>query len=142
MSTVEIRGRDSSSKELAPLSINDGALNVINQADKPGSLFTEEIDALNATRQRKDIPLGARLVVIDTNAISGSTSRYVYLTYNAINDTAADTALSSATTRIRIPVGRVVEIGFSDSAKCNRIDLKTDGNGAMPTVDISLRWVV
>ncbi len=117
-------------------------LPVYTPSDLPGSLYTDEIDAMNATRQKKDIPLGSRLIVVDTTTISGSTARYVYLTYNAANDTAADTALGSPTTRIRIPIGRVVEIGFADSAKCTRVDLKTDGNGATPTADVSLRWVV
>lgn len=142
MSTVEIRGCDADSRELTPLVVNDGALNVINQSDKPGTLYTDEIDALNATRQKKDIPLGARAVIVDTTAISGSTSRYVYMTYNAINDTAADTALVAATSRIRIPIGRVVELTFAEAAKCTRLDFKTDGSGATPIADLSLRWLV
>ncbi len=115
---------------------------VATPSDVSGVLYTDETDAQNATRISKSIPLGARVVVIDTTAIASATSKYLWVVFNALNDTDADTKLSSATTRVRIPIGRVFEISFDELAKCTRIDYKTDGVGGTPTCDVSLRWVL
>lgn len=115
---------------------------VATPSDVSGVLYTDETDAQNATRISKSIPLGARVVVIDTTAITSATSKYLWVVFNALNDTDADTKLSSATTRVRIPIGRVFEISFDELAKCTRIDYKTDGVGGTPTCDVSLRWVL
>lgn len=115
---------------------------VATPSDISGVLYTDETDAQNTTRISKSIPLGARVVVIDTTAIASATSKYLWVVFNALNDTDADTKLSSATTRVRIPIGRVFEISFDELAKCTRIDYKTDGVGGTPTCDVSLRWVL
>ncbi len=115
---------------------------VATPSDVSGVLYTDETDAQNATRISKSIPLGARVVVIDTTAIASATSKYLWVVFNALNDTDADTKLSSATTRVRIPIGRVFEISFDELAKCTRIDYKTDGVGGTATCDVSLRWVL
>ena len=115
---------------------------VATPSDVSGVLYTDETDAQNATRISQSIPLGARVVAIDTTAIASATSKYLWAVFNALNDTDADTKLSSATTRVRIPIGRVFEISFDELAKCTRIDYKTDGVGGTPTCDVSLRWVL
>jgi len=121
---------------------NNKQVLVATPSDVSGVLYTDETDAQNATRISKSIPLGARVVVIDTTAIASATSKYLWVVFNALNDTDADTKLSSATTRVRIPIGRVFEISFDELAKCTRIDYKTDGVGGTPTCDVSLRWVL
>ena len=115
---------------------------VASPMDVSGTLYTDETDAQNATRISTLIPLGARAVVIDTTAIASATAKYLWVVFNALNDTDADTKLASATTRVRIPIGRVFEISFDELAKCTRIDYRTDGVGATPTCDVSLRWVL
>lgn len=121
---------------------NNKQVLVATPSDVSGVLYTDETDVQNATRISKSIPLGARVVVIDTTAIASATSKYLWVVFNALNDTDADTKLSSATTRVRIPIGRVFEISFDELAKCTRIDYKTDGVGGTPTCDVSLRWVL
>lgn len=115
---------------------------VATPSDVTGTLYTAETDAQGATKTTTTIPLGARVVVVDTSAISGATSKFLWVVFNAINGTDADTKLASAATRVRIPVGRVFEVTFDDLAKCTRIDYRTDGVGGTPTCDVSLRWVL
>lgn len=115
---------------------------VASPTDVTGTLYTAETDAQSTTRTKIDIPLGARVIAIDVSSIASATAKFLWVTFDAINDTAADTALASSTTRLRIPVGRTFEIAFDSLSKCTRVDYRTDGNGATPTCDVSIRWVL
>ena len=125
------------------LYVNDNnQILVANPSDVSGTLYTNETDSQSTTRTKIDIPLGARVISFDISSISGSTAKFIWIVFNALNDTDADTKLASSSTRIRVPIGRTFEITFDNVSKCTRIDYRTDGNGATPTCDISTRWVL
>lgn len=115
---------------------------VANPSEVSGTLYTNETDTQSATRTKIDIPLGARVISLDVSPITSATAKFLWVVFNALNDTDADTKLASASTRIRLPVGKTFEIVFDSTSKCTRIDYRTDGNGATPTCDVSTRWVL
>ena len=79
---------------------------VANPSEVSGTLYTNETDTQSATRTKIDIPLGARVISLDVSPITSATAKFLWVVFNALNDTDADTKLASASTRIRLPVGK------------------------------------
>lgn len=124
MSSIEVRGRDSSTKELAALKVADGALHVVSPADVPGALAVYELSNVN-TRQKIDLAVPASAVEIVSVDMGSSSAKVFDIVLNAASDAAADANLAVAGARVPLPIGKSYQQYVQGTAtKISRIDIK------------------
>lgn len=124
MSSIEVRGRDSSTKELAALKVADGALHVVSPAEVPGALAVYELSNVN-TRQKIDLAVPASAVEIVSVDMGSSSAKVFDIVLNAANDAAADANLAVAGARAPLPIGKSYQQYVQGTAtKISRIDIK------------------
>ena len=127
MSTVEIRGRDSSSKELSAIKVTDGAQHVIPVDMIAGYLFADEKLSVTNVRQSIAIPSGlAAIEITFFPTAAGSSYDLLDVVMNASSDSEADAKLSAPGSRYVVPAGKSLrQIVPFGGTSITRIDFKT-----------------
>ena len=124
--TVEIRGRDTSTKELAALKVADGALHVVSPAEVPGALTPALIRDLTNVRRSLQYPSGAKWVTLTYRLLPGATAtanQFTKIVINALSDADANGRLATDGAYIALTQGDEIVMTATTGDLIYRIDV-------------------
>lgn len=126
MSSIEVRARDSSTKELSALKVADGALHVVSPAEVPGALTPALIRDLTNVRQSLQYPSGAKWATLMYRLLPGATAtanQFARIVINALSDADANGRLATDGAYIALTQGDEIVMTAITGDLIYRIDV-------------------